>query len=251
MTNEQTTDNTKQRILDSLKDFKLSTEKTTEGLVFPIGRVKPGKELLIDEIKATAAGHKKRGKSQYKALEAARKENADWEKNGVGLADEDLLTIVNGVYTSQRSSRLDCLNELKMQPPEWLWEGRLSKNQLSHFAGESSEGKSPVTLDLTARVTTGADWPDGTPNTLGPRSVILMASEDDWADTIMPRLKLAGADMRKVFRFVSTVSKDDSVVDVSTRLDTDLEDLKKQIASLPDVVLVVIDPITNYLGSKS
>ena len=126
MTNEQTTDPVKQRILESidLKDFTLSTEKSKNE---PIA-VKPGKELLIDEIKATAAGHKKKGKTLYKALEAARKENADWEKNGVGLAEEDLLTIVNGVYTAQRSSRLDCLNELKMQPPEWLWEGRLSKN---------------------------------------------------------------------------------------------------------------------------
>jgi putative DNA primase/helicase len=213
--------------------------------------VPPGKDLLLDELKATIAAKKKKGWSQYKTLEAVRKENAAWEKNGVGLPADELGALVDAGYKATRSSRLECVDEITMQPPEWLWEGRLSKNQLTHFAGESSMGKSPVTLDIIARVTTGSDWPDRTPNTIGPRSVILMASEDDWADTIKPRLKLAGADLRKVFRFVSTISKDDSVVSVSTKLDTDLEELKRQIGTLPDVGLIVIDPITNYLGSKS
>jgi RecA-family ATPase len=227
---------------------KLTTMSTQTVTPVP---VKPGKDLLLDELRATIAAKKKKGWSQYKTLEAVRKENAAWEKNGVGLPNDELLALVDAGYKTTRSSRLDCVDEITMQPPEWLWEGRLSRNQLTHFAGESSMGKSPVTLDLIARVTTGSDWPDGTPNTLGPRSVILMASEDDWADTIKPRLKLAGADLRKVFRFVSTISKDDSIVNVSTKLDADLEELKRQIGTLPDVGLIVIDPITNYLGSKS
>jgi hypothetical protein len=210
-----------------------------------------GKDLLIEEIKSTIALKKKKGWSQYKTLEAVRKENAAWEKNGVGLPDEELMSFVNVGYTTSRSSRLDCVDDITMQPQEWLWEGRLSKNQLTHCAGESSEGKSPVTLDWVARVTSGADWPDGAKNDIGPRSVIIMASEDDWADTIKPRLKLAGADLRKVFKFVTTINKDDKVIDVSTKLDADLEEVKRQIATLPDVGMVVIDPITNYLGSKS
>lgn len=213
--------------------------------------VKPGREILQDEIKATAAGCKKKGKSQWKALEAVRKENEGWAKNGVGLSDEELATIVNAAYTTTRASRLDCVDEMKMQPQEYLWPGRLPKNQLAHFAGASSEGKSPVTRNLAARVSAGLPWPDGAENTTGPRSVIIMASEDDWADTIKPELKLAGADLKKIHRFVSTITKDDRLIDVSTRLDTDLEELKRQIQSLGDVALVVIDPITNYLGSKA
>jgi hypothetical protein len=213
--------------------------------------VKSGKDLLREELEVTARSQRGKGASLYKVLERIRKENDSWQKNGVGLPDEELVSIANKVCSISRSSRLDCVNEMKIKPPEWLWEGRLSKNQHTHFAGESSEGKSPVTLDLCRPVTTGSEWPDGQPNDVGPRSVIIMASEDDWSDTIIPRLKLAGADLAKVFRFVSTINKDDSTVDVSTRLDNDLEELKKQIASLPDVGMVVIDPITNYLGSKS
>lgn len=211
----------------------------------------PKKDLLVEVVKDVVKQVKTQGhKSNPDALIAARKENARLAPDyGVSLSEEELVDIVYN--RSRRSSRLDCAAEIKMQPPEWLWEGRLSKNQLTHCAGESSQGKSPVTLDWAARVTTGTEWPDGQPNTIGPRSVIIMASEDDWADTITPRLRLAGADMAKVFRFVSTITKDDSIVVVSTKLDGDLEELRRQITTLPDVGLVVIDPITNYLGSKS
>jgi len=153
---------------------------------------------------------------------------------------------------SRRSSRLECVADIRIKPEVWLWPGYLSMNQLTHFAGASSEGKSPVTLDLCRPVTTGGIWPDGQPNKVGPRSVIIMASEDDWADTIAPRLKLAGADISKVHKFISTIDGDEGdVVDVSTNLEHDLDELKKQIRSLPDVGLIIIDPITNYLGSKA
>lgn len=152
---------------------------------------------------------------------------------------------------SHRGSRLESAGTKTKRHKVWLWPGYLEHNKLVHFAGASSAGKSPVTLDLTARVTTGADWPDGTPNTVGPRSVILLCGEDDWSDTIIPRLELAGADMEMVFDFVSTMSRGEEVVDVTTALDRDTEEIAAHIKSRDDVGLVVIDPITNYLGSKS
>ena len=100
-------------------------------------------------------------------------------------------------------------------------------------------------------MTSGKDWPDGTKNEVGPRSAILLASEDDWADTIIPRLELAGANMDLVFEFISTVSRGDEVVDVTTALDRDADEIAAHIKSRDDVGLIVIDPITNYLGSKS
>lgn len=150
-----------------------------------------------------------------------------------------------------RSSRLQCVKDIVEVPETWLWSGYLPTNQLIHFAGKSSEGKSPVTLDLCRPVTTGGVWPDGTPNTAGPKSVIILAGEDNWETVIKPRLRLAGADMSKIFRFISTLDKGDGqLVDVSTNLEHDIADLRSQIEVLGDCGLVVIDPITNYLGSK-
>jgi putative DNA primase/helicase len=149
-----------------------------------------------------------------------------------------------------RGSRLEAARDKPKKHQQWLWPDYLQLNKLVHFAGASSQGKSPVTLDLIARVTAGSDWPDGTTNECGPMSAILLASEDDWSDTIIPRLELAGANTELVFEFVSTITRGDEVHDVSTTLDKDIEELRNKIKERDDVGLVVIDPITNYLGSK-
>lgn len=159
--------------------------------------------------------------------------------------------IARQAQESHRGSRLEGAGSKTKKHKLWLWPGYLEHNKLVHFAGASSAGKSPVTLDLVARVTAGLDWPDGSKNTVGPRSVILLAGEDDWSDTIIPRLELAGANMDLVFEFISTISRGEEVVDVTTALDRDADEIAAHIKSRDDVGLVVIDPITNYLGSKS
>ena len=128
----------------------------------------------------------------------------------------------------------------------WLWPGYLGLNKVAHFGGASTEGKSPVTCDIIARVTSGKDWPDGTKNTLGPKSAILLAAEDDWSDTIVPRLELAGADLSKVHRFFVK----QQTVEITPSLDSDCQRLEQEIEVIGDVGVVVIDPITNYLGGK-
>jgi hypothetical protein len=128
----------------------------------------------------------------------------------------------------------------------WLWPGYLGLNKVAHFGGKSAEGKSPVTDDLAARVSAGLPWPDGAENVLGPRSVIILAAEDDWADTVLPRLEVAGADLNNIYRFFVT----QKTVEITPSLDCDCKRLEEQIQSIGDVSLVIIDPITNYLGSK-
>lgn len=145
--------------------------------------------------------------------------------------------------------RVGCVeraSDIRKEHREWLWPGYLGGNKVAHFGGASTEGKSPVTLDIAARVSAGLDWPDGTPNTAGPKSVILLAAEDDWSDTIVPRLEVAGANLENVYRF--TVKQ--QTVELTPSLDSDCQRLEKQIAQIGSVALVVIDPITNYLGSK-
>lgn len=129
---------------------------------------------------------------------------------------------------------------------EWLWPGYLGRNKVAHFGGASTEGKSPVTLDLAARVSAGLPWPDGVENKLGAQSVIILAAEDDWSDTIIPRLELAGADLNKIHRFFVK----QKTVELTPSLDNDCQRLDAQIKAIGNVALVLIDPITNYLGSK-
>ena len=46
----------------------------------------------------------------------------------------------------------------------WLWPSKIAIGKLNIASGDPGLGKSLLCLDFTARVTTGREWPDGTPN---------------------------------------------------------------------------------------
>src|SRR5580658_5695832 len=81
-------------------------------------------------------------------------------------------------------------------PVEWLWPGWLAAGKLHLMAGMPGVGKSFVTCDLAARITTGGKWPDG--SAAAPVSdVIFLSGEDGLADTVRPRLDAHGADVSR------------------------------------------------------
>ncbi len=133
----------------------------------------------------------------------------------------------------------------------YLWPGYLPANKLVHFAGESTEGKSPVTVDLIARVSAGLKWPDERENSVGPRKVLLMAGEDDPEDTVKPRLELAGALLENVVYLKVSITKDSTDIEKSVALDADMEVLMEAARQLDDLALIVWDPFSNYLGNKA
>src|SRR5262245_30682212 len=73
------------------------------------------------------------------------------------------------------------------QPVEWIWPGRIPRGKLTLVIGDPGLGKSFFGLDVAARISRGATWPDGG-RAPGGTSVILSA-EDGLADTIRPRLE--------------------------------------------------------------
>lgn len=152
---------------------------------------------------------------------------------------------------SVRGHRRATAKGRKLEHKIWLWPGYLLGNQLVHLAGASAEGKSPLTRDLIARFTSGREWPDGAANTADKRGVLLLSSEDDWSTDILPHLHFAGADLTQVHEFVSTITKGDETFDVATALDEDVKELQKDLEEHNDIGLIIIDPITNYLGRLS
>jgi len=142
------------------------------------------------------------------------------------------------------------------KPISWLWPERYPLGKLALNAGKPDCGKSLLTLDLAARVTTGSDWPDGAKNTLGSRSVLMAVAEDDLEDTVVPRLKAAGADLTKIHfidkvRIQDFAAERDEDMGPQTRalqLAADVNKLKKAIEANPDVVLVIVDTITSFFG---
>jgi hypothetical protein len=76
---------------------------------------------------------------------------------------------------------------------QWLWPGRIPLGRLTLLAGDPGVGKSQAVLDMAARVSRGAAWPDKVPATCKPANVIVFSMEDDLRETVAPRLIAAGA----------------------------------------------------------
>jgi putative DNA primase/helicase len=132
---------------------------------------------------------------------------------------------------------------------EWLWKDRIPKGKITWLAGKPDCGKSVTLIDIVARVTTGADFPDGTKNVWGAREVLVGVSEDGLGDTVVPRLIAAGADLNKVhlIQFIQT-KKGDKRSKRLFQLSEDLRVLKDTLKKHPDIILVALDPITGYFG---
>ncbi|WP_296703921.1 AAA family ATPase [Thiocapsa sp. UBA6158] len=86
--------------------------------------------------------------------------------------------------------------EVQMQPIEWLWDGHLARGKLHILAGAVATGKTTIALAMAATVSIGGRWPDGSIAQLG--RVVIWSGEDGIADTLVPRLAAAGADLNQI-----------------------------------------------------
>lgn len=114
------------------------------------------------------------------------------------------------------------------------------------LAGHPGLGKSQLTASMAAIVTTGGLWPvDKTRCERG--NVVFFSAEDDAEDTIRPRLEAAGADLDRIF-ILDAVMEGNGTRPRAFNLKADLPRLGQMLEYIGDVALVVIDPVTAYLG---
>ena len=137
-----------------------------------------------------------------------------------------------------------CAAEIPPEKVEWLWPDRLARGKHTCIAGDPGTGKSQLSIAIIATVTTAGKWPCGEGRTpLG--NAIVLSAEDGASDTIVPRLLAAGADLDRV-HVVSAVH--DANGWRALNLQHDLELLERKIAEVGNVALVVVDPVSSYLG---
>jgi hypothetical protein len=93
---------------------------------------------------------------------------------------------------------------LEQVPPEgeidWLWPGMIPLRKVTLIEGPAGAGKSQLALDLAARVTRSAPWPDGQPSLL-PTADVLVVCRKDEAAAASARFERAGGDRAKLFHF--------------------------------------------------
>jgi putative DNA primase/helicase len=139
-------------------------------------------------------------------------------------------------------------SEITKQPIQWLWPQRIALGKLTLLVGEPGLGKGLLAVDLAARVSRGLAWPDQPQDHAPLGTAIILHAEDDQYDTMPERLEAAGADLSKVITIDSAAAGDGASPARPLSLRHELDALQAALAQASDCKLVVIDPITAYLG---
>ena len=137
------------------------------------------------------------------------------------------------------------LSTIDSREVEWLWPNYIPKGTLTLLVGDPDVGKSLLSIDIAARFTSGKPWPGSEePHPAG--SVIIFTAEDGIANTVRPRVEAAGADVVKI-KYVDgvSISRDDVA---PFTFDEHMAHLERSIKENSDVKLIIVDPITAYLG---
>jgi putative DNA primase/helicase len=203
-----------------------------------------------DHARQVAASLTRHGCTVHVVEPASGKDAADHLAAGHGL-DELVRLRLDGpspapAEPAAASSGLALIRiaDVKPERVEWVWQGRIPRGKVTVLDGDPGLGKSTFTLDLIARVTTGSPLPTGEPPGVAG-SAILLSAEDGVADTIRPRLEVAGADLERV-AVIDHVADPDGPRPFA--LPGDLPQLELAIVE-HGAVLVVVDPLMAFLGA--
>ncbi|MDE2058745.1 MAG: AAA family ATPase [candidate division NC10 bacterium] len=136
------------------------------------------------------------------------------------------------------------LADVQPEPVTWLWPGRVPLGKLTVLDGDPGLGKSTLAFDLAARVSNGSLMPDGSPSL--PGGAVILTLEDGLADTVVPRLTVAGADLAKIVALQGVKGADGKL-----RVPT-VEDIAALTCACQQVAakIVLIDPLMAYLPSQ-
>ena len=179
-----------------------------------------------------------------------------WTRSSVKTPADIIMQNPLAIFPAAISANIASISELRVTTAadveprmlDWLWLGVLPRGKVSTIAGDPGVGKGVFTTFIAATVSTGTDWRPGECCAQG--TVAFLAHEDGKEDTVVPRLIAAGADLSRV-KFI------DGVVVLSTEgttpfdLDASSKLLDQWLANNPDVTVLIIDPINDFLGSKT
>lgn len=145
----------------------------------------------------------------------------------------------------RRAAELVSLEDVVPEEVDWLWPGRIPLGKLTILDGDPGLGKSTMALDLAARLSTGEPMPDDTQADLSdPAGTVLLTAEDGLADTIRPRLDVAGADPSRVTALRKVGAGEEA------RFPTirDEEAIREAVREV-GAALLIVDPLVAYLGA--
>ena len=125
---------------------------------------------------------------------------------------------------------------MKFGGKEWLWYPFIPYGKLTIIQGDPGDGKTTMVLNLAAKLSKGEAL-DENMKVTEPVNVIYQTAEDGLADTLKPRLELAGADCERII-----------VIDESDKSLSMVDERLEQAIVRTGARLLILDPIQAYLG---
>lgn len=129
---------------------------------------------------------------------------------------------------------------------DWLWPNKLALGHLNLIAGNGGVGKGQISAWLAALVSRGGEFPDKLGH--APKGDVIFISDEDNPETIiLPRLIANNANVHKI----SIIRGFDKKTNTKFNLSTDIHLLYDTLVDHPNIKLIILDPINEYLQVKS
>jgi hypothetical protein len=144
-----------------------------------------------------------------------------------------------------KSSLVKSFEDVEDEMVSWLWPGYIAFGEMTVLDGEKGTAKSLVTVDIIARLTTGRPMPGQDAATCEPGNVIIFTEESSRSRELKKRLRVAGADLRRV-KWVDY--KKDKRGKAAGLVLPDSESIFRRAIAEADAVVAVWDPITDFLA---
>ncbi len=129
-------------------------------------------------------------------------------------------------------------SEIEPKEISWLWYPFIPFSKVTLLQGDPGDGKSTFMLTIAALLTRGAPLPFAEPESPPePMNVIYQTTEDDAADTVVPRFIKAKGDREKLL-FISEKVKPISFDD--DRIEAAIKDTGAK--------MLILDPLSSYIG---
>jgi putative DNA primase/helicase len=130
-------------------------------------------------------------------------------------------------------------SDIKPVRISWRWKGWLAEGKVHLIAGAPEAGKTTIALSFAAADSSGGTWPDGTKARQG--NVLIWTSEDDPADTLVPRLMRMGADLDRIYFISKTRQENGRPRPFNPAID--MPGLIEKAKAIGDVSMLIVDPV--------
>jgi putative DNA primase/helicase len=134
---------------------------------------------------------------------------------------------------------------------DWLFDQMFPLGEVSLIAGDGGVGKSTLLMKIAALISHGGFFDAGIFKLKIPQGNVVILSVEDRKETIViPRIIAAGGNLNNVYIIEGEEETDHYGLTFEDiiRFDQDLSRLNKTLEDIGNIKLIIIDPISSYIG---